>query len=97
MASTSAIKKKKCAGAHRVTQNYVAEGGVSCTDVRRKRFRNAVPACVFLRKSFQNGVPMRSITKILLASTAIQESWLPNLTLDSSRLTGVSFSSTSVA
>jgi hypothetical protein len=27
-------------------------------------FRNAVPACVLLRKSFRNGVPARSVTKI---------------------------------
>jgi hypothetical protein len=32
----------------------------------KKRFRNAVPACVLLRKSFRNDVPARSVTKIPL-------------------------------
>jgi hypothetical protein len=31
-----------------------------------KRFWNAVPACVLLTKNFRNGVPVRSVTKILL-------------------------------
>jgi hypothetical protein len=32
----------------------------------KKRSQNAVPACVLLRKSFRNGVPARSVTKIPL-------------------------------
>jgi hypothetical protein len=32
----------------------------------KQLFRNAVPACVILRKSFRNAVPARSVTKIPL-------------------------------
>jgi hypothetical protein len=32
----------------------------------KKIFRNAVPACVVLRKSFRKGVPARYLTKIPL-------------------------------
>jgi hypothetical protein len=31
---------------------------------KKKRFWNAVLACILLRKNFWNGVPARSITKI---------------------------------
>jgi hypothetical protein len=41
-----------------VTQNSVGEGGVSYTDPREKRFRNAVPVCTLPER--------RSITKIHL-------------------------------
>jgi hypothetical protein len=34
------------------------------TDNIAKMDRNAVPACVLLRKSYQNSVPARSVTKI---------------------------------
>jgi hypothetical protein len=33
----------------------------------KKRFRNAIPAFVVLRKNFQNGVPAHFITEIPLA------------------------------
>jgi hypothetical protein len=42
------------------------EGGVSYIDARKERFRDAVLACILLRKNFQNGVLVRSVTKILL-------------------------------
>jgi hypothetical protein len=41
-------------------------GGVSYTDSRRKRFQNAIPACILLRKNFPNSVPACSVTKISL-------------------------------
>jgi hypothetical protein len=44
-------------------------GGVSYIDARKKRFQNAGPACVVLRKNFWNGVLVCSITKILLITT----------------------------
>jgi hypothetical protein len=33
------------------------EGNVSYTSARKKRFQNAVLACILLRKNFQNDVP----------------------------------------
>jgi hypothetical protein len=41
------------------------EGGASYIDAGKKRFQDAVPACV-LRKNFQNSIPAYSITKIPL-------------------------------
>jgi hypothetical protein len=38
--------------------------GVSYSNSRKKRFWNAVPACILLSKNLWNGVPARSITKI---------------------------------
>jgi hypothetical protein len=38
--------------------------GVSYTDPRKGRFRNAVSGCVLPRKNFRNGVPARFVTKI---------------------------------
>jgi hypothetical protein len=35
----------------------------------RKGFRNAVESCILLKKSFWDGVPVHSITKIPLALT----------------------------
>jgi hypothetical protein len=32
-------------------------GGVSHTNAMKKRFQNAVPACVLLRKNLQSGIP----------------------------------------
>jgi hypothetical protein len=46
-------------------------GGISYIDARRKRFRNALPACVLLIKEFRNGVPTRSVTKTLPVSVLI--------------------------
>jgi hypothetical protein len=43
-------------------------GGVNYIQAREKGFRNAVSACVLLRKNFRNGVHARSVTKILLPS-----------------------------
>jgi hypothetical protein len=41
--------------------------GITYTDVRKKkRFRNAVLACVLQRKNLRNGIPARSVTKIPL-------------------------------
>jgi hypothetical protein len=48
-----------------VTQNSVR--GVSYTNARKKRFRNAISVCALLRKNLWNGVPARSITKIPLS------------------------------
>jgi hypothetical protein len=36
---------------------------VSYIESREKRFRNAVPACVLLRKNYRYGVPARLVTK----------------------------------
>jgi hypothetical protein len=44
----------------------------------KKKFRNAVPACV-LRKSFQNGVPVRSVTKTPLVITIASALVLPEI------------------
>jgi tRNA pseudouridine-54 N-methylase len=38
----------------------------------KKKFRNAVQACVLLRKSFRNGVLARSVTKIPLVLCDLQ-------------------------
>jgi hypothetical protein len=44
--------------------------GITYTDVRKKkRFRNAVLACVLQRKNLRNGIPARSVTKIPLIIT----------------------------
>jgi hypothetical protein len=40
----------------------------------KKRFRNAVPAYVLLRKSFRNGVPTLSVTKMPLTKGNIRNS-----------------------
>jgi hypothetical protein len=53
---------EKGSGTKRATQNPVVEEHVSYTTARKRRFRNAILACV-LRKNFQNGIPVRSITK----------------------------------
>jgi hypothetical protein len=54
-----------------VTQNSVGEGEVLVTSKPGKRFRNAVPACVLLRKNVRNGVPTRSVTEVPLAITVL--------------------------
>jgi hypothetical protein len=38
----------------------------SYADARKKRFQNAIPLCVLLRKNIWNGVLVHSITKIPL-------------------------------
>jgi hypothetical protein len=40
-------------------------GGVNCIDARKKEFKNAVLACVLMRKN----LPAHSVTKIPLATT----------------------------
>jgi hypothetical protein len=58
--------KKIISGTHRLTQNSVGEGEVLGLLMRGKKFRDAVPACVHLRRNFRNGFPALSITKIPL-------------------------------
>jgi hypothetical protein len=41
-------------------------GSVSYMDARKKRSRNAVPACALLVNNVRNGFPTRSVTKIPL-------------------------------
>jgi hypothetical protein len=43
----------------RVTQNSLTRGGASYTSVRKRRFWNAIPACV-LRRNFRKGVPSQN-------------------------------------
>jgi hypothetical protein len=54
--SVNFLKKK-------VPESIVERGGVSYIDGRKKRFRNVLSACVFLRKNFRNGVRARYVTK----------------------------------
>jgi hypothetical protein len=49
--------KKIGSGTHSDPKFGRRGGGVSYIDDRKKRFRNAVPVCVLLRKNFRNGVP----------------------------------------
>jgi hypothetical protein len=48
--------------------------GGSYASARDKRFRNAFPACVLLRKNFRDGVPARFVTKIPLDITKVSHS-----------------------
>jgi hypothetical protein len=49
---------------HIVIQNSVGEVGVGYIYAKNERFWNTIPACVLLRKNFQNGVPACSIRKL---------------------------------
>jgi hypothetical protein len=40
------FKKKKGSRTQTMTQNFVERVGVSYTEAKNKRFRNAIPACV---------------------------------------------------
>jgi hypothetical protein len=58
-------KKKIGCGTHSDTTFGRRGGrGVCNTDAKKKRFRNAVPISVLLRKNFQNGVSARSVKNI---------------------------------
>jgi hypothetical protein len=57
----------KSSGTHSDSTFGRRGGGVSCTDARGKRFQNTVPVFVLLGMHLRNGVPARSVTKILLA------------------------------
>jgi hypothetical protein len=65
ISSDNFFLKKTGSGMHSDTKFGRKGGGVTYIEVRKKRFRNVIPACVHLR-NFRRGVPARSVTKIAL-------------------------------
>jgi hypothetical protein len=65
---TSAIFQKKIGSRTHSDPKFGWRGGVSYINVM-SLIQNTVPACVTLRKNFQNGVLARSVTKVPLIVT----------------------------
>jgi hypothetical protein len=54
---------KKFRNAESVPKIQSERCGIGYTNARKKRFPNAVPSCVLLKKNFRNSVPARYVTK----------------------------------
>jgi hypothetical protein len=63
---TAILLMKIGSGAHSDPEFSWRQGGVSCIDVREKRFQNTVPACVLLRRNFWNGIPSEKYPWLLV-------------------------------
>jgi hypothetical protein len=47
--------------------------GVTYIGARKKRFQNAIPACILLRKNFKNDIPSQKYPRMALLCTSFPE------------------------